>query len=178
MEKLALTYICLEKAMATHSSTLAWEIPWTEEHGRLQSMRSLRVGHDWASSLSLFTFMHWRRKWQPTCLENPRDGGAWWAAVYGVTQSRTRLKRLSSSSKRLTDNHYCIYYCGKESLRRNGVALIVNKRVWNTVLGCNLKNDRMISVHFQGKPFNITVIQVYALKNLKLNGSMETYKTF
>ena len=65
-------------------------------------------------------------------------------------------------SKRLTDNHYCIYYYGKEFLRRNGVALIVNKRVQNTVLGCNLKNDTMISVHFQGKPFNIRVIQVYA----------------
>ena len=57
-------------------------------------------------------------------------------------------------------DHY-IYYCGQESLRTNGVALIVNRRVWNAVLGCNLKNDRMISVHFQGKPFNITVIQVY-----------------
>ena len=56
----------LEKAMATHSSTLAWQIPWTEEPGRLQSMGSLGVGHDWATSLSLFTFMHWRRKWQPT----------------------------------------------------------------------------------------------------------------
>ena len=61
-----------------------------------------------------------------------------------------------------SDDHY-IYYCGQESLRRNGVALIVSKRVWNAVLGCSLKNDRMISVHFQGKPFNITVIQVYAL---------------
>ena len=60
-----------------------------------------------------------------------------------------------------SDNHY-IYYCGQESLRRNGVALTVNKRVWNAVLGCNLKNDRMISVRFQGKPFNITVIQLYA----------------
>ena len=55
-----------EKAMAPHSSTLAWKIPWTEEPGGLQSMESLRVGHDWATSLSLFTFMHWRRKWQPT----------------------------------------------------------------------------------------------------------------
>ena len=55
-----------------------------------------------------------------------------------------------------------IYYCGEESLRRNGVAFIVNKRVQNAVLGCSLKNDRMISVHFRGKPFNITVIQVYA----------------
>ena len=52
--------------MAPHSSTLAWKIPWTEEPGRLQSMGSLRVGHDWMTSLSLFTFMHWRRKWQPT----------------------------------------------------------------------------------------------------------------
>ena len=61
-----------------------------------------------------------------------------------------------------SDDHY-IYYCGWESLRRNGVAITVNKRVRNTVLGCNLKNDRMISVHFQGKLFNIMVIQVYAL---------------
>ena len=60
-----------------------------------------------------------------------------------------------------SDNH-CIYYCGQESLRRNGVAIVVNKRIWNVVLGCSLKNDRMISVRFQGKPFNITVIQVYA----------------
>ena len=134
--------------MALHSSTLAWKIPWAEEHGRLQSMGSQRIRHDWATSLWLFTFMHWRRKWQPTpvflpgkshgrrslvgcspwglkesdttewlhfhfslsciregngnpfqcsCLENPRDRGAWWAAIYGVTQSWTRLKRLSSS---------------------------------------------------------------------------------
>ena len=60
-----------------------------------------------------------------------------------------------------TDDHY-IYYCGQESLIRNGVAMMVNKRVQNAVLGCNLKNDRMISVHFQGKPFNITIIQIYA----------------
>ena len=60
-----------------------------------------------------------------------------------------------------SDDHY-IYYCGQESLRRNGVAIIVNKRVRSAVLGCNLKNDRMISVHFQGKPFNIRVIQDYA----------------
>ena len=60
-----------------------------------------------------------------------------------------------------SDDHY-IYYCGQESLRGNGVAIMVNKRVRNAVLGCNLKNNRMISVHLQGKPFNITVIQVYA----------------
>ena len=60
-----------------------------------------------------------------------------------------------------SDDHY-IYHCGKKSLRRNGVAIMINKRVLNAVLGCNLKNDRMISVRSQGKPFNITVIQVYA----------------
>ena len=60
-----------------------------------------------------------------------------------------------------SDDHY-IYYCGQESLRRSGIAIMVNKRVWNAVLGCNLKNYTMISVRFQGKPFNITVIQVYA----------------
>ena len=87
--------------MATHSSTLAWKIPWTEKPGRLQSMGSLRVGHDWATSLSLFTFMHGEGNGNPlqcSYLKNPRDGGAWWAAVYGVAQSRTRLKRLNSSS--------------------------------------------------------------------------------
>ena len=80
-----------------------------------------------------------------------------------------------------TDDHY-IYYCGQESLRRKGVAIIDIKRVQYAVLGCNLKNDRMISVHFQGKPFNMTVIQAYAqpvtLKKLKLNSFMKTYKTF
>ena len=142
--------------MAPHSSTLAWKIPWMEEPGGLQSMESLRVRHDWATSLSLFPFMHWRRKWQPTpvflpgkshgqrslvgcsprgrwgsdtterlhfhfslscigegngnprqcsCLENLRDRGAWWAAVCGVTQSQTRLKWLSSSSRN-TGTHY------------------------------------------------------------------------
>ena len=133
--------------MAPHSRTLAWKIPWTEEPGRLQSLGSWRVGHNWATSLSLFTLMHWRRKWQPTpvflpgesqgrgslvicclwgstesdtteqlhlhfsvscieegngnplqcfCLENPRDGEACWAAVYGVAQSRTWLKQLNN----------------------------------------------------------------------------------
>ena len=76
-----------------------------------------------------------------------------------------------------SDDHY-IYNCAQESLRRDGVAIMVNKRLQNAVLGCSLKNDRMISVHFQGKPFNITEIQVYALpvmlKKLKLNGYMKT----
>ena len=142
--------------MAPHSSTLAWKIPWTEKPGGLQSMGSLESGTaERLLSLSLFIFMHWRRKWQPTpvflpgeshgrgslvgcspwgreesdrterlhfhfslpcieegngnplqysCLENPMDGGAWWAAIYGVAQSRTRLKRLSSSSREVEDS--------------------------------------------------------------------------
>ena len=87
----------LEEGMATHSSILAWKIPWMEEPGGLQSMGSLRVRHDWSTSLS-HTGEGNGNPLQCSCLENPRDGGAWWAAVYGVTQSQTRLKRLSSSS--------------------------------------------------------------------------------
>ena len=68
-----------------------------------------------------------------------------------------------------------IYYCGQESLRRNGVTIIVNKRLQNAVLGCNLKNDRMISVHFQGKPFNSTVIQVYALTSNAKEAEVEWF---
>ena len=95
----------MEKAMAPHSNTLAWKIPWMEEPGRLQSMGSLRVGHDWAThfhfSLSC-TGEGNGNQIQCSCLENPRDGGAWWASVYGVAPSRTRLKRLSSSSSSST----------------------------------------------------------------------------
>ena len=93
-----------EKAMATHSSTLAWQIPWTEEPGRLQSMGSLGVWHDWATSLGLFTFMHWRRKWQPTPVFLPGESQGWGSLVgcclWGRTGSHRfgHLKRLSSSS--------------------------------------------------------------------------------
>ena len=92
-------YICvsfavsLEKAMATHSSTLAWKIPWTEEPGRLQSRGSLRVQHYWATSLSLFTFMHWRRKWQPTPVflpgESQGQGSLVGCHLWGGTESDT-----------------------------------------------------------------------------------------
>ena len=82
-------------------SILAWKIPWTEEPGGLQSMGLLRVGHDWATSLSLSLSCIGEGHGNPlqhSCLENPRNGGAWWAAIYGVAQSWTWLKRLSSSS--------------------------------------------------------------------------------
>ena len=108
-----------EKAMAPHSSTLAWKIPWTEEPGRLQSMGWLRVGHKWAISLSLFTFMHGRRKWQPTPVFLPGESQGrwgWWAAVYGVAQSRTRLKQLSSSSSSKDENWHQRFCAFKDAL--------------------------------------------------------------
>ena len=105
--------------MAPHSSTLAWKIPWTEEPGRLQSMGSLRVGHDWATSLSLFTFMHWRRKRQPTPVFLPEESQGWGslvAAVYGVTQSQTRLNWLSSS----------IHFTVRKPYNREGLTISPN----------------------------------------------------
>ena len=84
-----------------------------------------------------------------------------------MTRENTGISGISELIKqtgigKFDSDDYYIYYSGQQSLRRNGIALTVNKRVWNAVLGCNLKNDRMISVHFQGKPYNITVIQAYA----------------
>ena len=88
-----LHFHALEKEMATHFSALAWRIPWTEEPGGLQSMGSLRVGHDWATSLSLFTFMHWRRKWQPTPVFLPGEsqgrGSLVVCRLWGRTESDT-----------------------------------------------------------------------------------------
>ena len=89
--------------------------------------------------------------------------------ILGISELRwTRMGEFNS------DDHY-IYYCGQDSLRRNGVAITVNKRVCNAVLGCSLKNDRMISVRFPGKPFNITVIQVYASTNNTEEAEVEQF---
>ena len=89
--------------------------------------------------------------------------------ILGISKLKwTRMGEFNS------DDHY-IYYCGQESLRRNGVAIMVNKRVRNAVLGCNLRNDRMISVRLQGKPFNITVIQVYALTSNAKEDEVERF---
>ena len=95
----------LEKAMATHSSTFAWKIPWMEEPGGLQSMGLLES--DTTEQLPFHFSLSCIREGngnplQCSCLENPRDGGAWWAAVYGIAQSQTRLKRLSSSSSKVS----------------------------------------------------------------------------
>ena len=110
----------------------------TEEPGGQQSMGLLRVGHDWATSLSLFTYMHCRRKWQPTpcsCLENSRDGGAWWAAIYGVAESRTRLMWLSSSR--------ASYTAWNKSEREKQISYI-NTYMWNL-------EKRHWWTYFQGK---------------------------
>ena len=89
--------------------------------------------------------------------------------ILGIRKLRwTRMHEFNSN------DHY-IYYCGQESLRRNELAIIVNKTVQNAVLGCNLKNDRMISVHFQGKPFNITLTQVYALTSNAEEADVERF---
>ena len=105
-----------EKAMAPHSSTFAWKIPWTEEPGRLQSVGSLRVGHFMTERLHFHFSLSCIGEGngnllQSSCLENPRDGEAWWAAVYGVAQSQTRLKRLSSSRWMKRENSGNINLC-------------------------------------------------------------------
>ena len=88
----------LEKAMAPQSSTLAWKIPWMEESGRLQSMGSLRVGRDWATSLSLFIFMHWRRKWQPTPVFLPGESQGWGSLVGCCLWGRTNLDTTEATA--------------------------------------------------------------------------------
>ena len=131
--------------MATHSSTFAWKIPWTEEPGRLQSIGSLRVRHDWATSLSRIGGGN-GNPLQSSCLENPRDGRAWWAAVYGVAQSPTRLKQLSSSgsSSNASLSHVVMEQRGKgckgkkKKLKRWSASLwwpvnIMNIKYWCTV---------------------------------------------
>ena len=87
-----------EKAMAPHSSTLAWKMPWTEEPGRLQSMGSRRVGHDWETSLSVFTFMHWRRKWQPTPAFLPGESQGWGCHLWGHTRVRHNWSNLAAAA--------------------------------------------------------------------------------
>ena len=94
--------------MAPHSSTLAWKIPWMEEPGRLQSMGSVRVGHDWATSLSRIGEGS-GNPLQCSCLENPRDGGAWWAAICGVSQSQHDWSDLAAAAWRIVSSAYWLY---------------------------------------------------------------------
>ena len=101
-----------EKTMATHSSTLALQIPWTEQPGRLQPMRSRGVGHDWVTSLSLFTFMHWRRKWQPTPVFLPGESQGWGSLVGCGLWGRTvryNWSDLAAAAARVFDRKVIIY---------------------------------------------------------------------
>ena len=102
-------WIIGEKAVAPHSSTLAWKIPWREEPGRLQSMGSLRVRHDWASSLSLFTFMHWRRKWQPTPVFLPGESQGRWGLVGCRLWSCTRVRHDWSDLAAAAAFSFCLF---------------------------------------------------------------------
>ena len=127
--------IHVEKAVAPHSSTLAWKIPWMEEPGGLQSMGSPRVGHDWVTSLSRIGEGN-GNSLQCSCLEDPRDGGTWWA-VYGVIQSQTQLKWLSSSNHTCTSQWKITWFKKKKK----------NAYYWN-----KLKSPRSllkISLHFE-----------------------------
>ena len=117
-----------EKAMAPHSSTLAWKIPWMEEPGRLQSMGSRRVGHGWATSLSLFTFMHWRRKWQPTPVFLPGEsqgrGSLMGCRLWGHTESDTTevTSKQPSSYMSVTTIQTCGLYNFKSSVCKQVLA--------------------------------------------------------
>ena len=140
-----------EKAMAPHSSTLAWKIPWTEEPGGLQSMGSLGVRHDWATSLSRIGEGN-GNPLQCSCLEKPRDGRAWWAAVYGVAQSRARLKWLSSSSSRM-DWEFGVSRCKLLHMRwiNSKVQLYIAQGtifniLWETIMEKKIKRNVYICV--------------------------------
>ena len=121
--------------MAPHSSTLAWKIPWMEEPGGLQFMGSLRVRHDCTTSLSCIGEGN-GNPLQCSCLGNPRDQGAWWAAIYGVAQSRTLLKRLSSSSRDIFKNIYSNHIHNKKQTGNNSINCRKNPGIhiqWNTI---------------------------------------------
>ena len=135
----------LEKEMANHFSTLAWKIPWTEDPGGLQSMGSLRVGHNWATSLSLFTFMHWRRKWQPTPVFLPGEsqgrGSLVGCRLWGRTESDTTEATYQQQQHHHHWTEFPWWFSGKESdcqCRRLGFNSWVRKipwrRKWKTTL--------------------------------------------
>ena len=133
--------------MAPHSSTLAWKIPWTKEPGRLQSMGSLGVGHDWVTSLSLSCIGEGNgNPLQCSCLENPRDREAWWAAVSGVAQSRTQLKRLSSSSIWVGpgQEHSILFAVLVRSSCQSGTAELFSAAP-SWICGCQWKTSRVFN---------------------------------
>ena len=125
-----------EKAMAPHSSPVAWKMLWMEEPGRLQSLGSLGVGHDWVTSLSLFTFMHWRRKWQPTPVFLPGESQEWGSLVgcclWGHTGSDI-TKRLSSSSILVI-----ITSPPQDSERYSDLLQLIFKKIWPHHAACGI----------------------------------------
>ena len=139
--------------MAPHSSTLAWKSPWTEEPGRLQSIGSLQVGHDWATSLSHIGEGN-SNPLQCSCRENPRDGGAWWAAIYGVAQGRSRLRWLSSSSNTI----HCV-----QVHRKNYKTY---KRVENTVL---ILRDQVSNTARFWYSWYVRIIRLWKFKTTMIN---------
>ena len=114
-----------------------------EEPGRLQSMGSLRVGHDWMTSLSPFTFMHWRRKWQPTPVFLPRESQRQWAPIYGVAESRTRLKRLSSSSSSSSSSRPLMIKSNLVKSKRHALTTLISSgfQLPSTPLPCAIPCD-------------------------------------
>ena len=145
----------------TNSSTLAWKIPWTDELGGLQSMVSLRVGHDWATSLLLSLSCIGEENVNPlqcSCLENPKDRGAWWASLYGVAQSRTRLKRLSSSSS--SSSHRVLF------VRDKAVVVALDAKSYATL--CNLvdcSRPGFSVLHYLPELFTFMSIESVMLSN-------------
>ena len=136
--------------MTTYSSTLAWKIPWAEEPGGLQSMWSLRVRHNWVTLLSLSCIGEGNgNPLQCSCLENPRDGGAWWATIYGVAQSRTRLKWLSSSSIiKLEQMRYCFLWMNRESGLWTGQ--VKHGSCWRDMVGYHLRSTILDATYSMG----------------------------
>ena len=125
-----------EKAMAPHSSTLAWKTPWTEEPGGLQSMGSLRVGYDWATSLSLFTFLHWRRKWHPTPVFLPRESQGRQSLVGCRLWGRTELHMTEVMQQQQQQHLYMNRLDDKENVVYiyNGMSTIQPKKRINFLI--------------------------------------------
>ena len=156
--------------MAPHSSTLAWKIPWMEEPGRLQSMGLLRVRHAWAISLYFSLSCIGEGNGNPlqcSCLENPRDRGAWWAAIYGVAQSWTWLKRFRSSSSISSSNtHLSFLPSIFFSIRvfSNELALCIRwLKYWSLIISISPSNKYLGLISFRIDWFDLFAVQ----RNLK-----------
>ena len=137
-----------EKAMAPDSSTLAWKIPWVEEPGRLQSMGSLRVGHDWATSLSLLPFMHWRRKWQPTPVFLPGESQGRGSLVGYCLWGRTESDTTEATQQQQSRLWFFLWSC-----------MDVRVGLWRKLsteelmlLNCGVGEDSWESLGLQGEP--------------------------